>query len=153
MPALLFLILGIAVFSLTLRHGEGDAARTGLEGFRIYLIPDFSGMTLGRFFTVLMDAMGQLFYSISVAMGIMITYGSYVKKETNLVKSVNQIEIFDTIIAFLVGLMIILAVFSFIGVWVLASDTCLMFPALNELFSAMGAGCKIVGVVFFFTVN
>lgn len=72
-------------------------------------------MTLRKFLVILTDAMGQLFYSISVAMGIMITYGSYVKKETNLVKSVNQIEIFDTVVAFLAGMMIIPAVFIFSG--------------------------------------
>ena len=152
MPVLLFLILGIAVFSLTLRHGEGDAARTGLEGFRIYLIPDFSGMTLGRFFTVLMDAMGQLFYSISVAMGIMITYGSYVKKETNLVKSVNQIEIFDTVVAFLAGMMIIPAVYTFMGTEGMATGPSLMFKALPKVFAAMGPVGGVVGIVFFLTV-
>ena len=62
----------------------------------MYLIPDFTGMTLHEFFIVVMDAMGQLFYSISVAMGIMVAYGSYAKKETNLMKSINQIEFFDT---------------------------------------------------------
>ena len=86
MPVLLVLILGISIFSLTLRHtDEAGVTRTGLEGFLIYVVPDFSGMTVSKFIVVLMDAMGQLFYSISVAMGIMITYGSYVKKETNLV--------------------------------------------------------------------
>ena len=63
---------------------------------KAYLIPDFSGMTLKQFAQVVVDAMGQLFYSLSVAMGIMIAYGSYVKKETNLAKSINQIEIFET---------------------------------------------------------
>lgn len=64
------------------------------------MIPDFANLTLKSFVSTVIDAMGQLFYSLSVAMGIMITYGSYVKKETDLNKSINQIEIFDTIVAF-----------------------------------------------------
>ncbi|MDE7295629.1 MAG: sodium-dependent transporter, partial [Oscillospiraceae bacterium] len=107
MPALLVLIAGISVYSLTLKFtDENGVTRTGLEGLKIYLIPDFSGMTVGDFAAVITDALGQLFFSISVAMGIMVTYGSYVKKDANLMKSINQIEIFDTIVALLAGLMI-----------------------------------------------
>ena len=72
---------------------------------RIYVVPDLSGITLQGFFTVLLDAMGQLFFSLSVAMGIMVTYGSYVKDDANLVRSINQIEIFDTLVAFLASAM------------------------------------------------
>ena len=94
MPILLLLVVGISVFSLTLSHtDENGVTRTGLEGLKIYLVPDFSGMTAGRFLVILMDAMGQLFFSISVAMGIMVAYGSYAKKETNLIKSINQIAV------------------------------------------------------------
>ena len=65
-----------------LRHTDGSGiTRTGLQGFMVYVIPNFDGMTLKQFFVVLTDAMGQLFYSISVAMGIMITYGSYLSKQ------------------------------------------------------------------------
>ncbi len=77
--------------------------RTGLQGLKAYVIPDFANLTLKSFVSTVIDAMGQLFYSLSVAMGIMITYGSYVKKETDLNKSINQIEIFDTIVAFLLA--------------------------------------------------
>jgi len=101
---------------------------------------------------VLMDAMGQLFYSISVAMGIMITYGSYVKKETNLIKSVNQIEIFDTAVAFLAGLMIVPAVYTFMGTEGMAAGPSLMFISLPKVFAAMGAAGPVVGVAFFVTV-
>lgn len=73
-------------------------------------------MTLKDYATVLMDAMGQLFFSISVAMGIMVAYGSYVKKDVNLMKSINQIEIFDTVVAMLAGMMIIPAVYVFSGI-------------------------------------
>ena len=82
MPILLILIIGISVFSLTLTHTDADGVvRTGLQGMKIYLVPNFKGMTPQKFFTVFVDALGQLFFSISVAMGIMVAYGSYVKKE------------------------------------------------------------------------
>jgi len=100
-----------------------------------------------------MDAMGQLFYSISVAMGIMITYGSYVKKETNLVKSVNQIEFFDTLVAFLAGLMIVPAVYTFMGTEGMAAGPSLMFISLPKVFDAMGGIGTAVAIVFFVTVT
>ena len=156
MPILLVLILGISVYALFLRHTDADGTvRTGLEGFKVYLIPNFSGMTLKQFLVVLTDAMGQLFYSISVAMGIMITYGSYVPKETNLNKSVTQIEFFDTTVAFLAGMMVIPAVFTFMGTEGLnASGPSLMFVALPKVFTAMGPVVGlIVGVLFFVTVS
>ncbi len=153
MPLLLVLIIGIAFFSLTLTHTDAaGVTRTGLEGLKIYTIPDFAGMTLGRFFVVLMDALGQLFYSVSVAMGIMITYGSYVKKETNVVKSVNQIEIFDTAVAFLAGLMIVPAVYTFMGTEGMSAGPSLMFISLPKIFEAMGTVGTVVGVVFFVMV-
>lgn len=153
MPILLVLILGIAFFSLTLTHTDSEGVtRTGMEGLKIYMIPDFSGMTLGRFLVVLMDALGQLFYSISVAMGIMITYGSYVKKETDIVKSVNQIELFDTVVAFLAGLMIVPAVYTFMGTEGMSAGPSLMFISLPKVFEAMGFMGTVVGVVFFVMV-
>lgn len=154
MPVLLVLIMGISAFSLTLEHTDAlGVTRTGLEGLKVYLIPDFTGMTFGRFMTILMDAMGQLFYSVSVAMGIMIAYGSYVSKETNLMKSINQIEIFDTIVALLAGLMIIPAVFTFMGVDGLsAAGPSLMFVSLPKVFNAMGGIGNIVGASFFIMV-
>lgn len=153
MPILLVLILAIAVFSLTLTHtDEAGNTRTGLQGFLVYMVPDFSGMTVKKFLMILMDAMGQLFYSISVAMGIMVTYGSYVKKETNLGKSVNQIEIFDTVVAFLAGLMIVPAVFTFMGTEGMNSGPSLMFVSLPKVFGAMGAVGVVVGAAFFLMV-
>ena len=155
MPILVVLILGVALFSLFLKHTDDSGiTRTGLQGFMVYIIPNFEGMTLKQFFVVLTDAMGQLFYSISVAMGIMITYGSYVKKTDNLNKSVNQIEFFDTLVAFLAGMMIIPAVFTFMGTEGLSnSGPALMFVALPKVFAAMGNVLGgIVGIVFFITV-
>lgn len=153
MPVLVVLILGISLFSLTLSHTDAaGVTRTGLEGLAVYLIPNFDGMTLRSFLNVLTDAMGQLFFSISVAMGIMITYGSYVSKETNLVSSVNQIEIFDTVVAFLAGLMIIPAVYTFMGTEGMTSGPSLMFVALPKVFDAMGGVGLIVAIAFFVMV-
>ena len=103
MPILVILCVVIAVFALTI-----DGA---LAGLKYYLLPDFSKFSSA---TVL-GALGQLFYSMSLAMGIMITYGSYMKKEDNIEKSVRQIEIFDTGIALLAGLIIIPSVVAFNG--------------------------------------
>ena len=153
MPILLVLIMGIACFSLTLSYTDAEGVtRTGLEGFKIYMIPNFSGLTFGGFMTILMDALGQLFYSISVAMGIMITYGSYVKKETNLAKSVNQIEFFDTLVAFLAGMMIVPAVYTFAGTEGMAAGPSLMFISLPKVFEAMGGIGAAIGVLFFVMV-
>lgn len=155
MPVLIMLILGIALFSLFLQHtDDSGVTRTGLQGFAVYVVPNFQGMTAKQFLVVLTDAMGQLFYSVSVAMGIMITYGSYVPKQTNLIKSVNQIEIFDTVVAFLAGMMIIPAVYTFVGSeGMSASGPDLMFKALPKVFGAMGPVIgTIVGVAFFLTV-
>ncbi len=154
MPILLVLIICIAVFSLTLSHTDAEGVtRTGLQGLKVYLVPNFQGMTASKLLTVVTDAMGQLFYSISVAMGIMITYGSYVKKETDLTKSVNQIEIFDTAVAFLAGMMIIPAVYAFMGSEGLNnSGPGLMFKALPKVFDAMGGIGMVVGIAFFVMV-
>ncbi|MBP3648818.1 MAG: sodium-dependent transporter [Clostridia bacterium] len=154
MPVLLMMILAISVFSLTLSHtDDAGVTRTGLEGLLVYAVPNFKGITLRRFMVILMDALGQLFYSISVAMGIMIAYGSYVKKETNLVKSVNQIELFDTIVAFLAGLMIVPAVYTYQGTEGMAAGPSLMFVSLPRVFGAMGGMGAVVGAVFFLMVT
>jgi len=154
MPILLVLIFGISVFSLTLSHTDAEGVtRTGMEGFKILMIPNFKGMTVRSFFNVLMDAMGQLFYSISVAMGIMITYGSYVKDDDNLNKSINQIELFDTMVAFLAAVMIIPAVYTFMGrEGMQASGPSLMFISLPKVFEAMGGIGHVIGALFFLMV-
>jgi NSS family neurotransmitter:Na+ symporter len=102
---------------------------------------------------ILLDAMSQIFFSLSVSMGIMITYGSYVKPEVNLGKSINQIEIFDTVIAFLAGLMVIPSVFFLNGGETpeFNSGPGLMFVTLPRVFDSMVGGA-IIGVVFFVLV-
>ncbi len=150
MPILLLMVIGISIFSLTISHtGDDGITRTGLEGLRIYVIPNLEGITVGKLFTVLVDALGQLFFSLSVAMGIMIAYGSYVKDDANLGKSINQIEIFDTGVAFLAGAMIIPAVYTFMGTEGMASGPSLMFVSLPKVFHAMGSVGNVVGCVFF----
>lgn len=151
MPLLLLLVVAIAIFSLTLKHTDAAGiTRTGMEGLKIYLVPDISNLTVSHFFTVLMDAMGQLFYSLSVAMGIMVAYGSYVKEDANLASSINQIEIFDTAVAFLAGVMILPAVYSFMGQeGMQASGPGLMFRSLPKVFNEMGRIGNFVGILFF----
>lgn len=152
MPALCVIIVGIAVFSLTLR--DEASGRTAIDGLKIYIVPNFDGLTVSKFFRILLDACGQLFYSMSIAMGIMVTYGSYAKKETNLVSSVNQIEIFDTGVAILAGLIMIPAVFTFQGAEGLeAAGPGLLFISLPQVFSHMGPVLgQIIGALFFVLV-
>lgn len=151
MPILLLLVIGISIFSMTIDYTDASGVtRTGLEGFKIYVIPDLDGLTVKGFFTVLVDAMGQLFFSLSVAMGIMIAYGSYVKDDANLGKSINQIEIFDAVVAFLAGVMIIPAVYTFMGrEGMAASGPSLMFVSLPKVFDSMGKAGNVVGCLFF----
>lgn len=150
MPFLLILIVCVSVFSLTLRHTDEDGVvRTGLEGLLIYLKPDVKGLTVGKFLNVLLDAMSQIFFSLSVSMGIMITYGSYVKPEVNLSKSVGQIEFFDTLVAFLAGMMIIPSIYVFSGTDGMEVGPGLMFVSLPKVFASMGTAGVFVGAAFF----
>lgn len=150
MPLLLILVLGIAVYSLTLRNEtDGETLRTGLQGLKVYLTPDWSGMTVSRFLQITLDAMSQLFFSLSVSMGIMITYGSYVKPDVDLGKSVFLIEIMDTGVAFLAGMMIIPAVYVFFGVEGMSAGPGLMFISLPKVFFCMGLAGRIIGLLFF----
>ena len=141
MPVLVLLTLFIAVYSLFIPGA--------MDGFLYYITPDFSHFSA----TTVLAAMGQLFYSMSLAMGIMITYGSYMKKDVNLESSVHQIEIFDTGVAFLAGMMIIPSVFAFSGgdEAALGKGPGLMFITLPKVFDSM-AGGTIVGAAFFLLV-
>lgn len=152
MPILLVLVVVIAGYALTLRHEDASGQmRTGLEGLRYYLTPHMEGLTVSRFLQILLDAMSQLFFSLSVSMGIMITYGSYVKPEVDLNKAVNQIEIFDTGVALLAGAMIIPAVYVFSGTEGMSAGPSLMFVSLPKVFNAMGKAGVFVGILFFVT--
>jgi len=146
MPVLLVLIIGIAVYTLTL-DGAG-------EGLKYYLLPDLTGFTVSKFLRTIAAACGQLFYSMSLAMGIMITYGSYMRKEDSLESSVRQIEVFDTLVAFLAGMIIVPAVFAFSGgdESALNAGPGLMFITLPKVFAAMPAG-QIIDTAFFILVS
>lgn len=151
MPALLLMVIFISIFNLTIRYTDADGVtRTGLEGLKVFVVPSLEGITFGKFVNVVIDAMGQLFFSLSVAMGIMVTYGSYVSDDANLNKSINRIEIFDTLIAFLAGVMIIPSVFVFVGrEGMEASGPSLMFISLPKVFAEMGAIGRVIGILFF----
>lgn len=151
MPLLVILVIVIAVFSLTLSYeGDDKVVRTGMEGFKILVLPDLTGVDLKTFISTMIDAMGQLFYSLSIAMGILIAYGSYMQDDTDLVASVGQIEIFDTGIAFLAGVMVIPAVYVFMGrEGMEASGPGLMFVTLPKVFLQMGKIGNVLGCLFF----
>ena len=141
MPLLIVLSIVLAIYSCTLPGA--------MSGINYYLVPhfeDFSVMTI-------LSALGQLFFSLSLAMGIMVTYGSYMPKEVDLEGAVTQIEIFDTLIAFLAGLMIIPAVFAFSGgdQSALSAGPGLMFITMPKVFASMPFG-PVIGFVFFFLV-
>ena len=152
MPVLLVLVVVIACYSLTLSHTNADGqVVTGWQGFLYYLTPNLEGLTVQRFLQILLDAMSQLFFSLSVSMGIMITYGSYVRPAVDLNRAVNQIEIFDTGVAFLAGMMIIPAVYVFSGTEGMGAGPSLMFVSLPKVFAAMGRAGTAVGILFFVT--
>ncbi|MBQ8858642.1 MAG: sodium-dependent transporter [Clostridia bacterium] len=141
MPVLVVLILFVSIYACCMPGAW--------EGVLYYITPDLSRFS----YKTVVAAMGQLFYSMSLAMGIMITYGSYMKKEVNLETSVHQIEIFDTGIAFLAGLMVVPSVFAFSGgtAEALGQGPGLMFVTLPKVFDSMPGGGAI-GAIFFLLV-
>ena len=141
MPILVVLSVIIAIYSVT-RPG----ALAGVKYFLVPNISNFSWMTV-------VTAMGQMFYSLSIAMGILITFGSYMKKETSIEESTKNVEIFDTAIAIMAGLMIIPAVFAFSGgdPDTLQAGPALMFITIPKVFASMGFG-TFAGVMFFLLV-
>ena len=150
MPVLLLMIVAIAVFSLTLKFTDpSGVTRTGLQGLYVYLAPDFEGITIARLMQILLDAMSQIFFSLSVSMGIMITYGSYIKKDVDINSSVHQIEFFDSGVALLAGMMIIPSIFVFEGIEGMGAGPSLMFVSLPKVFHSMGFIGNIVGLLFF----
>ena len=141
MPILLVLAVVISIYSVT-RPGA-------LKGVRYFLVPDFSNFS----WMTVVSAMGQMFYSLSIAMGILITFGSYMKKDVSIEKSTKQVEIFDTGVAILAGMMIIPAVFSFSGgdEQALQQGPSLMFVTMPKIFARMGFG-RGIGILFFVLV-
>ncbi len=141
MPILVVLSVIIAIYSVT-RPG----ALAGVKYFLVPNVENFSWMTV-------VSAMGQMFYSLSIAMGILITFGSYMKKDVSIEDSTRNVEIFDTSIAIMAGLMIIPAVFAFSGgdPNTLQAGPSLMFITIPKVFDSMGLGTA-VGILFFLLV-
>lgn len=141
MPALVVMAIAISVYAMF--------TPGAMEGVKYYLIPDFSRFSI----MTVVAAMGQMFYSLSIGMGILYTYGSYMKKDIDMESSIGQIEIMDTGIAFLAGMMIIPAVFAFSGgnPETLNAGASLMFITMPKVFESMAFG-NIIAVVFFLLV-
>lgn len=141
MPILVVLSVLIAVYSIT-RPGA-------LKGVKYFLIPNLSNFS----WMTVVAAVGQMFYSLSIAMGILITFGSYMKKDVSIEASTENVEIFDTGIAIMAGLMIIPAVFAFSGsdTDTLQAGPSLMFITIPKVFASMNMG-GFVGILFFFLV-
>lgn len=155
MPALLVLVVGICIYSLFISHTDPETGitRTGLQGAAVYFIPNFEGLTLHKFLMVTLDAASQVFFSLSISMGIMVTYGSYMKKDVNLGKAIDNIEICDTVIAILAGLMIVPSVYVFMGTEGMAGGPGLMFVALPKVFESLGVFGTVLGLAFFLMVT
>ena len=136
LPALLVLLVGICVYMLTV---DGIA-----DGLKYYLVPDFGDFSM----KTVLGAMGQLFYSLSIAMGITIAYGSYMRKQDNIEKSAYTVALTDTTVAFLSGLMIIPAFVLFSGSTDMTSGFGLLFTTMPQVFGTMPGG-EVVGIAFF----
>ena len=143
MPLLLVMAVGISIFVL-MQPGA-------IDGAAYYLIPDFSKFSP----ELVINALGQMFYSLSLAMGIMVTYGSYFDHKENLTQSVASIAGFDLVVSFLAGLMIVPAAFMALGLGdggAMSAGPSLMFVTLPGVFEGMGGAAQIIGVVFFVLV-
>ena len=139
MPILVIIAIFISVYGLM--------TPGAIEGLKYYIVPDFSNFSI----MTVIAAVGQMFYSLSIGMGILFTYGSYMKKEVDMEKAISQVEIMDTLIAFLAGLMIIPAVFAFSGKESLNAGASLMFITMPKVFDSLQLG-GFIGLVFFLLV-
>ena len=139
MPILVAMAIFISVYGLM--------TPGAIEGLKYYIILDFSNFSI----MTVIAAVGQMFYSLSIGMGILFTYGSYMKKEVDMEKAISQVEIMDTLIAFLAGLMIIPAVFAFSGKESLNAGASLMFITMPKVFDSLQLG-GFIGLVFFLLV-
>lgn len=136
MPSLFLILLGLIIYSLTLPNA--------MAGIRFYLIPDFSEITAQTVF----DALRLSFFTLSLGIGGLITYGSYVKKTEDIVYASSVVTWADTIVAFLAGLMVFPLVFS--AGQSPAEGPALVFMVMPEIFQGMGPFIgRIVGSAFF----
>ena len=141
MPTLLVMAIAIAVY-VALQPGA-------MEGIAYYLIPDFSQFSAD----LVLNAMGQMFYSLSLAMGIMITYGSYVHRDECLTSSVTRIAGFDLLVSLIAGFMIVPAAFAVMGGAPTSAGPSLMFVTLPQVFAGMGNAAVILGFIFLLLVT
>ncbi|MBO5906002.1 MAG: sodium-dependent transporter [Kiritimatiellae bacterium] len=145
MPILFLMAIGIAIYVATLPNAS--------VGIKYYLIPDFSNCD--NFGKVILGAMGQMFYSLSLAMGIMITYGSYMKRRNSIPSASVRIVAADTFVAVLSGFIIIPVVVIFAansgvnGKVAIEAGPGLMFETLPKVFSSLGVAGPYLGLIFF----
>lgn len=136
MPSLYVILIGLIIYSLTLPNA--------MAGVEFYLIPDFSEIKMQTIF----DGLRQAFFSLSLGMGALITYGSYLSKKENVVSSAAVISFADTMVAFLAGLMVFPLVFS--QNMSPTEGPALVFMVLPEVFQEMGPIMgRIIGGAFF----
>ena len=138
MPMLIVLAIAVMIYSVT-RPGA-------MEGVKYLFVPNFEDFSI----MTVVSAMGQMFYSLSIAMGILVTYGSYMKKDVDIEKSTKQVEVFDTGVALISALIVIPSVFTFSGgdMETLQAGPSLTFITLPKIFASMGMG-RLVGIAFF----
>lgn len=141
MPLLIIMVVGLAIF-VCCQPGA-------LEGLKYYLVPNFNGVDVGE---LILNAMGQMFYSLSLAMGIMITYGSYLKKKESLTSSCLSIGGFDLGVSCVAGALIVPAAFLAMGGAPTSAGPSLMFITLPQVFVEMGNAAVVIGFIFFLLV-
>ena len=140
MPLLIVMAVAIAIYTMTIPGA--------LDGVKYFFAPDFSKLSP----ELIVAAMGQCFFSLSIAMAIMVTYGSYVDKKESLTHSTVRIVGFDLLVSVLAGLMIVPGAFATLGsaeAVAAKSGPSLMFVTLPDVFAHMGAAAQVIGFVFF----
>ena len=153
MPGMILMILGMALYSIGLKYTDvNGTTRTAMQGIKIYICPNFYGLTVRKFFEITLDAVCQAFYSIGIAWGMMITYGVYLQKDINMCSTIRQIDFFDMFISFLAGFIMVPTVYIFSGKSISSSGPNLLFVSLPKIFNTMGITGQILGAFFFLMV-
>ncbi len=149
MPALFVMLIIVIIRSLTMPNA--------VEGLKFMFVPGYA-VEAGfikeapGLLSVIATAGGQMFFSLSLAMGIMITYGSYLGKQENLVKNSAVIVVCDTLVALMAGLAVIPAAVATYGTDAQLSGPKLLFVTLQDVFSAMGTVGPLFGTIFYLLV-
>ena len=143
MPAPFIMLVIVIIRAVTL-PGAG-------EGLAFMFAPNFAPLK-DDFFKVLSKAGGQMFFSLSLAMGITVTYGSYLSKKESLIKNSLIIIISDTIVAILAGMAVLPAAFALGGTGAEKQGPALLFITLQDVFNAMGPTGPLFGVLFYLLV-